>query len=74
MLTERFMQDVVGDYFGHQREQGRRSDNPTAQQFGYNVLTTASQQDTAAVIRGNVGGCYEKRYKRYKVSDEPVKK
>ena len=33
VLTERFMQDVLEDYFGHQREKGRRSDNPTAQQF-----------------------------------------
>ncbi len=60
VLTERFMQDVLEDCFGHQREKGRRSDNPTAQQFGYNDLTIASQQDIAPVIRGNVGGRYEK--------------
>ena len=30
VLTERLMQDVIEDYFGHQREKGRRSDNPTA--------------------------------------------
>ena len=36
-------------------------------------LTIASQQDIAPVIRGNVGGHYEKT-KWYKVSDEPVKK
>ena len=34
VLSEQFMQHIVQDYFGHQREQGWRSDNPTAQQFG----------------------------------------
>jgi hypothetical protein len=60
VLTERFMQDVLEDYFGHQRERGRRSDNPTAYQFGYNDLTIAVQRDIAPVMRGNVGGRYEK--------------
>lgn len=73
VLTERFMQDVVEDYFGHQRARGGRSDNPTAQQFGYNDLTIASQRDIAPVIRGNVGGRYEVQ-KWHTVSNEPVKK
>jgi hypothetical protein len=67
------MQDVVEDYFGHQRAKGGRSDNPTAQQFGYNDLTIAAQRDIAPVVRGNVGGRYGKE-KWYKVSDEPVHK
>lgn len=61
------MQNVLEDYFGHQREQGRRSDNPTAQQFRYNDLTIATQRDIATVIRGNVGGRYGKT-KRHEVS------
>ena len=73
VLSERFMQDVLEDYFGHQRAKGGRSDNPTAQQFGYNDLTIAAQRDIAPVLRGNVRGRYEKQ-KWYKVSDEPVKK
>ena len=73
VLTERLMQDVIEDYFGHQREKGRRSDNPTAQQFGYNDLTIASQRDIAPVARGNVGGRYEKT-KWLNVSEEPVPK
>ena len=73
VLSERFMQDVVEDYFGHQRAKGGRSDNPTAQQFGYNDLTIAAQRDIAPVVRGNVGGRYSKE-KWYKVSDEPVHK
>ena len=73
VLTKRFMQDVLEDYFGHQREKGRRSDNPTAEQFGCNDLTIAAQRDIAPVRRGNVGGQY-KKVKWHKVSDEPVKK
>ena len=34
VLTERFMQDVIEDYFGRQRTQSERSDNPSAQEFG----------------------------------------
>ena len=60
VLSERFMQDVLEDYFGHQRARGGgRSDNPTAQQFGYNDLTITTQRDIAPVSRGNVGGRYE---------------
>ena len=64
MFSQRFMQDVLEDYFGHQREKGRRSDNPTAQQFGYNDLTIAAQRDIAP---GNVGGTCQK-VKWHKVS------
>lgn len=73
VLFERFMQDVLEDYFGHQCSKGGRSDNPTAHQFRYNDLTIAAQRDIAPVIRGNVGGRYEKK-KWVKVSDEPVHK
>ena len=72
VLPERFMH-VLEDYFGHQRSKGGRSNNPTAQQFGYNDLTIAAQRDIPLVIRGNVGGRYEKK-KWVKVSDEPVHK
>ena len=51
---------------------GWGSDNPTAQQFGYNDLTIASQRDIAPVIRGNVGGRYKVK-KWQGVSEEPVK-
>ena len=59
VLSERFMQDVVEDYFGHQRAKGGRSDNPTALQFGYNDLTIAAQRDIApvmAVVMGKRSG------------------
>ncbi|CAB3985950.1 Hypothetical predicted protein [Paramuricea clavata] len=43
VLSERFMQDVLEDYFGHQRAKGHRSDNPSAYEFGYNDLTIGIQ-------------------------------
>ncbi|CAB4004957.1 Transposable element P transposase, partial [Paramuricea clavata] len=73
VLSERFMQDVLEDYFGHQRSKGQRADNPSAYEFGYNDLTIAAQRDIAPVVRGNVGGRYEKK-KWFAVSDEPVQK
>ena len=56
VLSERFMQDVLEDYFGHQRVKGGRADNPSAYEFGYNNLTIAAQRDIDPVVRGNVGG------------------
>ena len=73
VLSERFVQDVPEDYFGHQRDKGRRSDNPTAQQFGYIDVTIAAQRDIVPVMRGNFGGRSGK-IKWHQVSEEPVKK
>jgi hypothetical protein len=73
VLSERFMQDVLEDYFGHQRAKGGRADNPRAYELGYNDLTIAAQRDIAPVVGGNVGGRYDKT-KWYNVSDEPVEK
>ena len=36
VLTERFCQDPVEEFFGKQRRLGRRSNNPDINQFGYN--------------------------------------
>lgn len=60
VLSERFMQDVVEDYFGHQRTARGRPDNPSAQQFGYNDLSIAAQRNIASSVSGNVGGRYGK--------------
>ena len=57
VLTERFCQDDVEEYFGLQRAQGRRSDNPTAAEFGYNDLRIATLRDIAPQsVQGNVSG------------------
>lgn len=71
--SERFVQHVIEEYFGHQQAKEGGSDNSTAQQFGYNNLTIAAPRDIAPVLTGNVGGCYGKQ-KCHKVSEEPVKK
>lgn len=70
VLSERFLQDVLEDYFGHQCAKGRTADNLTAYDFGYNELTIEAQRDIALVVRGNVGGRYEKK-KWYFVSNGP---
>ena len=66
-------QDVIKDYFGHQRTQRGRSGNPSAQQFGYNDMTIAAKRDIAQSVSGNTGGRYGKA-KWYTVFDKPVKK
>ena len=55
VLTERFFQDDVEEYFGYQHAQGR-SDNPSAAEFGYDDLRIATLQDVVAPqsIEGNV--------------------
>ena len=39
ILTERFCQDSVEEYFGIERQLGRRNDNPDIAKFGYNDNT-----------------------------------
>jgi hypothetical protein len=76
VLTERFCQDDVEEYFGYQRAQGRRNDNPTAVEFGYNDLKIATLRDVAPQsIEGNVSGRHSgKRSKWCNVSEEPLPK
>ena len=75
VLSEKFCQDPLEEYFGHQRARGRFSDNPTLQAFGYNDLTIAAQRGIAPVIRGNVSGRHDgKKSKWYAVSEEPLPK
>ena len=69
VLSERFMQDVIEDYFGHQCG----SDNPPAQQFGYNDLTIAAKRDIAPSVSGNTGGRHGKE-KWCHISEDLVKK
>ena len=43
ILSERFCQDDLENYFGKQRAIGRRCDNPTVRDFGSNAITIKSQ-------------------------------
>ena len=75
VLTERFCQDDVEEYFGYQRAQGRRSDNPTAAEFGYNDLRISVLRDIAPAAEGNVAGRhFGPRTKWHTVSEEPLPK
>ena len=43
VLTERFCQDPLENYFGRQRSMGHRKDNPSLRDFGYNDNTIRTQ-------------------------------
>lgn len=76
VLTERFCQDLLEEYFGFQRSRGRHSDNPTVHDFGYNDLTIAAQRGAAPIVKGNVAGRHQgdRKSKWFSVSDEPLPK
>ena len=44
VLTERFSQDSLGNYFGRQRSIGGRKDNSAIRDFGYNDNSTRNQK------------------------------
>lgn len=59
LLSERFTQDPLEEYFGRQRGRGRWNDNPTADGFLQNnqTLTTIGTITTMGpLVRGNVRG------------------
>ena len=62
VLTERFNQDVAEESFGQHRSVGRRRDNPSLFQFGYdsNGLRTTR---AALPVRGNTKGAYNQKRK-----------
>ena len=76
VLTERFCQDDLEEYFGYQQAQGRRSANPTAAEFGYNDLRISVLRDIApSSVQGNVSGRHSgKSQKWFSVSEEPCQK
>ena len=55
MLSERFCQDDLENYFGSQRAIGCRRDNPTTRDVGYND-NTIKTQFSVRPIAGNVCG------------------
>ena len=50
VLTERFCQDLLEEYFGKQRQMGRRADNPDMHQFGYNNNARAIHQVQSKLV------------------------
>ena len=58
VLTERFCQDSLENYSGHQRSLGRRKDNPTLRDFGYNDNTIRNLKDVQPIAGGNVHSAF----------------
>ena len=74
VLTEKFNQDVVEEYFMCQRSLGRRSDNPDIYQFGYQDNTIRIQRSVVPMT-GNTRGKYGKRLPAWQeVDDTPLNK
>ena len=63
VLTEKFNQERLEEYFGKHRCLGRRNDNPDVYQFGYNSDTIRMQRSIAINTR-NTSGSYGNKKKR----------
>ena len=59
VLTERFCQDPVEEYFGNQRKLGHRSDNPDMFTSGHNTNTLRIQQEGERTKKRH-GGMFQK--------------
>lgn len=55
LLSERFCQDPLEAFFGHQRAKGGRNDNPTVQQFCKTTVSLRVQGSTA--LNPSKGNC-----------------
>lgn len=75
VLTERFNQDLLEEYFGKQRSLGRRNDNPSTQQFKYQ----ANAIDMSMSVKRKEGSNTYSRCKKSKrswsaVDHQPLEK
>lgn len=73
VLTERFCQDSVENYFGVQRSLYRRSDNPDLKQFGYNNNTIQIQRNVSHTS-GNTRGRFDKKRAWESISNDKIPK
>lgn len=70
VLTERFNQDVLEENFGRHRCIGRRNENPSLFQFGYDSNTTRMQRSIAPVTGNTKGGHKQKRHVSWSIVDD----
>ena len=70
VLTETFNQDCVEENFGRHRGLGRRNENPSLIQFGFDSNTIRMQRSTVPVTGNTRGGCKEKRHVSWETVDE----
>ena len=73
VLTERFCQDPIEEYFGSQRKIGRRCDNPDIKMFGYNDNTIRIQRSVSCQS-GNIRGRRDRKKAWVEITDEPLPK
>lgn len=73
VLTERFCQDTLEEYFGNQRKLGRRSDNPDVWLFGYNDNAIRTQRSISCQS-GNTRGKKDRNKPWVNVSNDPLPK
>ena len=71
VLTERFCQDSLEEYFGNQRKLGRRNDNPDIRAFGYNNNSIRIQRQISCES-GNTRGRKDRTRAWVQVNDDPV--
>ena len=71
VLTERFCQDPVEEFFGKQRQLGRRSDNPDINQFGYNSNAIRIERSISCQS-GNTRGRKDRKRSWVHVADEKL--
>ena len=70
ILSERFCQDDLENYFGRQRAIGNSRDNPSVRDAGYNDNTIKSQYS----VRSIVGNVRCQRHKFNEIDDSPLPK
>ena len=73
VLSERFCQDSLEEYFGNQRKLERRTDNPDIRVFGYNNNTIRVQR-AVSCQSGNTRGRKDRNKAWVNVSDDPLPK
>ena len=73
VLTERFCQDEIKEYFGNQRQFGRYPDNPDLQMLEYNDNTIRIQKNVSCTS-GNTRRRYGKRKNWVNTDNTPVPK
>ena len=74
LLSERFCQDSLEEFFSQQRAQGRRNDNPTVSEFKKTTVSIRIQASTATdPLYGNCRGRKRKRNK-ITIDDTPLPK
>ena len=73
ILSERFCQDILEEYFGDHRRKGGRADNPDVQTFGSQTAALMMQKKVTCHT-GNTKGRHDHKKTWEVVSDEPLPK